>query len=79
MARLVKRYFNQPHIVIVSGESLSICGCGLSAKQPFCDGTHVISESEECETVYWYDDAGLRHASMDSHPGIRSDKQPQQA
>ena len=40
MARLVKRYRNQPHTVILAGESLSICGCGLSAKQPYCDGTH---------------------------------------
>jgi CDGSH-type Zn-finger protein len=79
MARLVKRYRNQPHTVILAGESLSICGCGLSAKQPYCDGTHVISESEECETVYWYDDAGQRHSATDSPPGIRSDKQPQEA
>ena len=79
MARLVKRYRNQPHTVILAGESLSICGCGLSAKQPYCDGTHVISESEECEMVYWYDDAGQRHIAADSPPGIRSDKQTQEA
>ena len=79
MARLVKRYRNQPHTVIVGGETLSICGCGLSATQPYCDGTHVISESEECETVYWYDAAGARHVSVDAHSGIRSDKQPQEA
>jgi len=79
MARLLKRYRNQPHTLIVGGESVSICGCGLSAKQPYCDGTHTISESEECETLYWYDDAGERHLAVVSHPGIRSDKQPQEA
>jgi CDGSH-type Zn-finger protein len=79
MARLVKRYRNEPHTVIVGGETLSICGCGLSATQPYCDGTHVISESEDCETVYWYDEAGERHVAVDALPGIRSDKQPQEA
>jgi CDGSH iron-sulfur domain-containing protein 3 len=79
MARLVKRYRNQPHTVIVGGETLSICGCGLSAKQPYCDGTHVISESEECEGIYWYDEAGTRHIAKDGHPDIRSDKQLQGA
>ncbi len=29
--------------------------------------------------VYWYDDAGQRHIATDSPPGIRSDKQPQEA
>jgi len=28
--------------VIVGGETLSICGCGLSGKQPYCDGTHAL-------------------------------------
>ena len=79
MARLLKRYRNQPHTVIVGGETLSICGCGLSAKQPYCDGTHVISESEVCEALYWYDAEGERHMAADSLPDIRSDKQPQEA
>jgi CDGSH-type Zn-finger protein len=79
VARLAKRYRNEPHTVIVGGETLSVCGCGLSATQPCCDGTHVISASEECETVYWYDDAGEPHIAVESDAGIRSDKQPQQA
>ena len=57
MARLIKRFRNQPHTVVVGGQTLSICGCGLSATQPYCDGTHKICESEELAKLYWYDDA----------------------
>ena len=61
MARLVKRFRKEPYAVTVGAETVSICGCGLSATQPFCDGTHKISESEEAGRLYWYDDAGQRH------------------
>ena len=79
MARLIMRFRNQPHTVAVGAETLSICGCGLSATQPYCDGTHKICESEEPGKLYWYDDAKQRHLAVDSHPDMRSDKQPQAA
>ena len=72
MARLVKRFRNQPYVVTIGGEISSICGCGLSATQPFCDGTHKISKSEEPGKLYWYDDAGTRHEVKAGFPGIRS-------
>ena len=77
MPRLLKRYRNEPHTLIVGGESVSICGCGLSGTPPYCDGTHVISESEELLRLCWYDDEGQRHLTADDHPAIRSDKLPQ--
>ena len=77
MARLVKRFRNQPYAVTIGGETSSICACGLSATLPFCDGTHKISASEEPDKLYWYDDAGQRHLAVDSYPSIRSDKQAQ--
>ena len=79
MARLVKRFRNQPYAVTVGGETQSICGCGLSATQPFCDGTHKISQTEESGKLYWYDDAGQRHIAVESYSSMRSDKQIQNA
>ena len=80
MARLVKRFRKQPYAVTVGAETVSICGCGLSATQPYCDGTHKISESEAAGRLYWYDDAGERHVAADSDGYyIRSDQQTQGA
>ena len=79
MARLIKRFRNQPYSVTVGGETSSICGCGLSATLPFCDGTHNITLSEETDKLYWYDEAGLRHAALDNYLRIRHDMQPTKA
>ena len=79
MARLVKRFHDQPYAVTFGAETKFICGCGLSATQPFCDGTHKITVSEETDKLYWYDDAGQRHISADRYSGIRSDQQLQEA
>jgi CDGSH-type Zn-finger protein len=60
-----------PHKVEVGGETKFICGCGLSRNQPYCDGTHKTTVQEEPGRVYWYDQQGRRHESMESFPGIR--------
>lgn len=34
---------------------LSICGCGISAKFPFCDGAHKACKAEDAGCTYTYD------------------------
>lgn len=54
MARLVNRLRNRPYVVTIGGESKHFCGCGLSSTQPFCNGTHKITRTEEPDKLYWY-------------------------
>ena len=75
MARLVKRFRNEPYAVTIGGETQYICGCGLSATQPFCDGTHKITKTEVSGKLYWYDEDAERHGAADTFPDIRSDQQ----
>jgi CDGSH-type Zn-finger protein len=74
MTRLVQRLRNGPYVVTIGGEIKSICGCGLSAALPYCDGTHQITKTEEPGKLYWYDSGKRRHGAVDKYPGIRSDE-----
>jgi CDGSH-type Zn-finger protein len=79
MARLVKRFRNKPYEVTVGGETQYICGCGLSANLPFCDGTHKSAQGEDASKLYWYDEEGKRRVAADDYPGIRNDQETQDA
>jgi CDGSH-type Zn-finger protein len=72
MARLVRRTPQQPTKYVIDGKDQWFCKCGLSKNQPYCDGSHKITQGEDPNKLYWYDDAGKRHELAGDFPGIRS-------
>lgn len=55
LARLVTTNRQGPYQVDgKSGESIYVCGCGLSDNKPFCDGTHKHTEDEDSDALYVY-------------------------
>lgn len=60
MARLIRRDATGPFKVELEGAAKPawICGCGLSSKQPYCDGSHKNTLREEEGKLYIYEDDG---------------------
>jgi CDGSH iron-sulfur domain-containing protein 3 len=61
MPRIVTKTAHGPKIVEPSDKSVAICMCGLSKNQPFCDGSHNKTLTENDEKMYVYDEKGVQH------------------
>jgi CDGSH-type Zn-finger protein len=61
MARLIRNeqsgpYRIDPQDFPKDGKAIFICGCGLSSKMPYCDGTHKTTcRVEQAGKLYVYD------------------------
>ena len=74
MARIVDRNAQEPYKPSIGGEDKYLSRCGLSKNQPFCDGSHKLTQGEDKDKdkLYWYDEDGKRNEHPDSFPGIRT-------
>jgi CDGSH-type Zn-finger protein len=72
MARLVKRTRIEPTQYAFGDKEVWLCKCGLSKRQPLCDGSHKLTRGEEPGKLYWYDEEGNRHEVADNFKGIRT-------
>lgn len=62
MARLIRieqsgPYKIEPKDFPTNGKAIFICGCGLSSRMPYCDGTHKGCTVEQPGVLYTYDPA----------------------
>jgi len=60
MARIVIKTAHAPKVIDPSDKPVTICMCGLSKNQPFCDGSHLKTVDEDDKKVYTYNDDGTR-------------------
>ncbi len=72
MARIVRHEQTGPYRIDPAdfpkdGKSIFICACGLSARLPYCDGTHKACRDEEPGRLYRYE-GGVRRDAGEPSP-----------
>jgi len=65
MARIVKKEAHGPGLIKPSDKSISICACGLSKNQPYCDSSHKLTLDELDGVTYKYNSDGSRSEVKD--------------
>lgn len=64
MARIIRREAAGPIKIapedLPKDKAIFICACGLTANEPFCDGSHTACKSEEPGKSYEYLEDGSR-------------------
>lgn len=60
MVRILIREDQGPMEIECGGESKWLCRCGLSADQPWCDGSHAKTRDEEPGKLYVYENGSRR-------------------
>ncbi len=54
MARVIIKKKQEPQRIKIAGKDFWFCQCGLSAKFPFCDGSHRQTQDEDEGRLYLY-------------------------
>lgn len=65
MARIVKKEAHGPFVIKAGDKNISICACGLSKNQPYCDGSHKLTLDEAEGKTYKYGSDGSREELSD--------------
>ncbi len=71
MARLVRHeqkgpyFIEKTEVLAMEKDAIAICGCGLSAELPLCDGTHKTCRAAEEEgKLYLWEGETAREVQM---------------